>query len=205
MSNPPNPVSWDDRYAGEEFFYGRDPNDFLKEQAGRIVPGGSVLCLAEGEGRNAVYLAGKHFSVTAVDGSKVGLEKLQRFATERHVKIQSVVSDLANYDMGEEKWDAIVSIWCHLPPVLRADVHSRAVKALKPGGLFVLEAYNPRQLEFKTGGPPNVEMLMTLDGLRQELAGLEIQHGTEIIRDIHEGKGHEGKSAVVQVAARKVT
>ncbi len=194
---------WDERYSAEGFFYGSEPNDFLRSQTGRIRPRGHVLCLAEGEGRNAVFLAAQGLNVTAVDGSQVGLTKLKTLAAQKHISVETVCADLADFDMGVEKWDAIVSVWCHLPPVLRADVHARAVKALKPGGVFILEAYTPRQLQFKTGGPPVVELLMTLGALKSELNGMDFLHGVETDRVIHEGRGHEGESAVVQVVARR--
>lgn len=205
MVNPKTDfTTWDERYKADGYFYGNEPNDFLRLQTPRIIPRGEVLCIAEGEGRNAVFLAGQGHRVTAVDGSQVGLNKLTHFAAERHVSVTAVCADLSEFDMGLEKWDAIVSIWCHLPPALRADVHSRAVKALKHGGVFILEAYTPRQLQFKTGGPPVEELLMTLAALRTELIGADILHGVEVDRDIHEGRGHEGKSAVVQITARKI-
>lgn len=204
MVNPKTDFAlWDERYSAEGFFYGNDPNDFLRSQAGRIRPRGDVLCLAEGEGRNAVFLAGQGLNVTAVDGSQVGLTKLKGLAAQKHTSVETICADLADFDMGREKWDAIVSVWCHLPQTLRADVHARVVKALKPGGVFILEAYTPRQLQYKTGGPPVVELLMTLEALKSELVGMDFLHGVEIDRMIHEGRGHEGQSAVVQVSARR--
>ena len=194
---------WDQRYSAPEYFYGSEPNDFLVEQSHRIPVGGSVLCLAEGEGRNAVYLAQQGYAVTGVDGSSVGLEKAQRLASERGVSITTVVSDLAAYDMGTTRWDAIVSIWCHLPQPLRTQVHQRAVEALRPGGVLILEAYNPNQLEYKTGGPPTVDLLMTVDDLRTEFAGLNLEIAHEIVRDVREGAGHHGMSAVTQVVGVK--
>lgn len=194
---------WDERYSAEGYFYGSEPNDFLRSQAGRIRPRGDVLCLAEGEGRNAVFLAAQGLHVTAVDGSQAGFIKLKELAAQKHTSVETVCADLADYDMGVEKWDAIISIWCHLPAELRADVHGRAVKALRHGGVFVLEAYTPRQLQYKTGGPPVTELLMTLDALRLELSGLDFLHGVELEREIHEGRGHTGLSAVVQIVARR--
>lgn len=195
---------WNERYAGRDFVYGTEPNDFLKETAERYLPpGGTLLCLAEGEGRNGVYLAGLGFVVTGVDGSSVGLEKAQRLASERGVKIDTVVSDLSDFDLGEARWDGIVSIWCHTPPELRKRLHARVVKALKPGGVLLLESYTPKQLDYKTGGPPDASWMMTLEGLEQELAGLEFLVGEEKIREVQEGKFHGGTSAVVQVVGKK--
>ena len=193
---------WNERYGADDFFYGNKPNDFLRAETSRIERTGKVLCLAEGEGRNAVFLATQGFHVTAVDGSQVGLKKLKRWAMDNHTSVETVCADLADFDMGVQRWDAIVSIWCHLPPSLRADVHHRATLALKPNGFFILEAYTPRQLNFKTGGPPIAEMMMTLDGLKVELAGLDFLHAVEIDREIQEGRGHQGPSAVVQVVAQ---
>lgn len=194
---------WDERYSGEEYYYGKEPNDFLRAQVYRLLPGARVLTLAEGEGRNAVFLAKQGFVVTAVDGSAQGIRKLQKLAEESQVKVQAFVCDLAYFNMGENQWDAIVSIWCHLPPFWRTEIHRRVRVALKPGGYFILEAYSPRQLQFKTGGPQDYTMLMTTGILRYELAGMQFLVAQEIEREIHEGQGHRGRSAVVQLVARK--
>jgi len=195
--------AWDQRYDIDTFYYGTAPNDFLRARVGDLPPGGRLLCIGEGEGRNAVFLAKQGFAVTAVDMSHVGLDKLQRLAEQAHVHVVTVVADLAQFPILPHAWDAIVAIWCHLPQSLRAQVHGACVSGLAPGGMFLLEAYTPRQLEFGTGGPPVVEMLMTADALRTELAGLHPQILVETERDVHEGQGHHGHSAVVQVLARK--
>jgi len=195
---------WDERYGQAGFIYGTEPNDFLAANAERHLPSkGEVLSLAEGEGRNAVFLARLGFRVTGVDGSRVGLEKAQRLAEERGVRIETAVADLAGYDLGKERWDGIVSIWCHMPTEQRARLHRAVVAALKPGGVFLLEAYTPKQLEYKTGGPSTKELLMTLAAVREELAGLELVVGEEKLREVHEGSYHDGMSAVLQVIARK--
>jgi len=195
---------WDERYAGESFFYGTEPNDFLREHAAEIQAGGRVLCLAEGEGRNAVFLAGLGFSVVALDQSAMGLRKALQLAEARGAAITTLQANLDSYRIEPCSWDAIVSIWCHLPTALRAKVHAQVVDGLKPGGVFLLEAYRPEQLQFGTGGPKSVDMLPTLAQLREELSGLEIVQAAELERDVHEGQGHSGHSAVVQVLARTV-
>ncbi|MGK5083435.1 class I SAM-dependent methyltransferase [Bdellovibrionota bacterium FG-1] len=194
---------WDTRYGTDEFYYGTDPNDFLKANAKLIAPGGETLCLAEGEGRNAVFLAENGLKVTAVDGSSVGLGKMEKLAHAKNVLVTSIVSDLSDYQIEAGKWDCIVSIWCHVPQDLRRKLHHLVVEGLRPGGVFILEAYHPRQLEFKTGGPSDANLMMRLDDLREELFGLDFLVAHEIERDVHEGKGHFGKSAVVQVLGRK--
>lgn len=195
---------WDQRYSQPGFAYGTEPNDFLAANAERYLPRhGEILCLAEGEGRNAVFLARHGFRVTGVDSSAVGLAKARLLAEQQGVEIQTVVADLADYDLGLARWDGIVSVWCHTPKVLRERLHRSVVAALKPGGVLLLEAYTPKQLEYKTGGPPTMDMLMTLAAVREELVGLELLDAQETIRVVHEGKYHDGVSAVLQVVARK--
>ncbi len=193
---------WDDRYGGPEYAYGTAPNDFVAAMADRIPPG-AVLCLAEGEGRNAVYLAGRGHRVTAVDASAAGMRKAQALARQHGVTIDAVVADLADFVIAPGAWDGIVSVFAHLPPPLRARVHRAAVAGLRPGGVFLLEAYTPRQLEFATGGPPTAELMMTAAALAGELAGLELQILRELEREVHEGRYHHGPGAVVQVLAVK--
>lgn len=193
---------WDQRFSEPGFAYGSEPNDFLVQHAGRLRPASRVLCLAEGEGRNAVYLAGLGHRVTAVDISSVGLAKARALAETLGLSLETVHADLAEQDLGSG-WDAIVAIWAHLPPPVRVAVHRRVVQALAPGGLYLLEAYSPEQLQWKTGGPPLVEMLYDLALLRQDLDGLIFEHAWSGTREIHEGKYHQGMSATVQVVARK--
>lgn len=194
---------WDRRYGEPGFAYGTEPNDFLAAAAHHLPTGGDVLCLAEGEGRNAVFLAQRGHRVTGVDMSAVGLDKARQFAAERGVTIDTVVANLADYDLGTARWDGIVSIWCHTPSAVRARLHRAVVAALRPGGVFILEAYTPAQLQYRTGGPGDVDMLMPLAAVRDELAGLDLVVAEEKLREIHEGAYHRGTSAVVQVVARK--
>jgi len=199
---PPGPDFWDRRYAEAAYAYGTEPNAFLVEVADRI-PAGPVLCLAEGEGRNAVWLAGRGHAVTAVDASAAGLAKARALADARDVAIETVAADLASYRIGEQAWSGIVAIFAHLPPALRRSVHRAAVQGLAPRGVFVLEAFTPDQLGHDTGGPRAREMLYTLAALREDLAGLEFLVGRELERDVVEGNYHTGRAAVVQVLARR--
>jgi SAM-dependent methyltransferase len=193
---------WDVRYNDTEYVYGTAPNEFLESVADQI-PRGKVLSLAEGEGRNAVYLAELGCKVLGVDASAVGLSKAQRLADERGVTIETRVADLTDFHIEPDSWDAIVSIFCHLPSGIRSSVHHKVVAGLRPGGVVVLEAYTPTQLKLKTGGPPTADMLMTLNLLRTELAGLRFVHARELEREVIEGKFHTGRGAVVQVVAIK--
>lgn len=192
---------WDERYSTDEYVYGTAPNDFLRDHLHELPSGGRVLCLADGEGRNGVFLDQQGMRVTSIDRSAVGLDKARALAEQQGVPIETVVGDLAVVDLGVEQWDAIVSIFCHLPAAVRANLHQRVVRALRPGGVFLLEAYTPEQLVHKTGGPPTVDLLMTADALSAELQGLDVLLTREITRDIHEGRLHRGRSAVVQFIA----
>jgi SAM-dependent methyltransferase len=199
-------MMWDERYSEQGFAYGVEPNDFLEA----ILPtlnlpkDASCLFLAEGEGRNAVWAAEQGFQVVAVDSSKVGLEKAQTLARERGVSIQTEVADLGDYDLDVAKWDCIVGIFCHLPPMIRQRVLAAIPEALKPGGVFVLEGYTPQQLEYKTGGPHASDLMYTSEILKTALEGkLEIDRNEELMREVVEGKYHNGLAAVVQCIARK--
>jgi SAM-dependent methyltransferase len=194
-------ISWDERYGASGYYYGAEPNDFLREYCSQIRRGGAVLCLGEGEGRNSVFLAEQGFHPVAVDQSAVGLKKAEQLAASRGVRIDTVVADLAHYRIEPGQWDGIVSIWCHLPAALRAAVHRQVVTGLATGGVFLLEAYTPAQLAYGTGGPKTADLLPRLAELREELAGLEFVRAEERERVVHEGAGHSGPSAVVQVIA----
>ena len=193
---------WNERYSTAEYIYGTEPNDFLREVSGRI-PRGKILSLGEGEGRNAVFLAGLGCDVLAVDQSPVGLEKARRLADLRGVKITTAIANLAKYEITPGKWDAIISIFCHLPSELRRTLYRKVVEGLKSGGVLVLEAYTPAQLQFKTGGPTSLDFLPTLSNLKADLRGLEFERAQELERMVQEGQFHTGQAAVVQILARK--
>ena len=203
VTGMPDPRSlWEERFGAAEYVFGTEPNGFLQARVGDL-PAGRALCLAEGEGRNAVFLAQSGWDVASVDLSQAGVAKTLRLAAERGVEVDATQGDLATFDLGEEQWDVIVSIFAHVPPPVRRDLHRRVASALAPGGVLLLEAYTPDQVGRGTGGPPVAELTMTLDGLRDELAGLELLHGEELEREVVEGHGHNGTGAVVQVIARR--
>ena len=202
-SIPMDPLRfWDSRYAEADWAYGCEPNDFLRDQAPQL-QAGEALCLAEGQGRNGVYLAGLGHRVTAQDLSPVGLERAQQLAQERGVAIDCLCCDLSELQLEAESTDLVVAIWMHLPPDLRARVHGQAMRALRPGGHLILEAYTPRQLRFGTGGPPTAELLIEPNQVRDEWQGLDWLVLREQERWIEEGPYHRGQSAVVQAFGRK--
>ena len=191
---------WEARYGADDYVYGTEPNDFLA-QAVRDLSPGDTLCIADGEGRNGVHLATLGHRVTSVDLTEAGMAKAARLAADRVVELTTVVADVDEFDLGTDRWDLIVSIFAHMPPPIRRRLHERIAGALRPGGRLVLEAYTPDQIGLGTGGPPNPELTMTLDGLRQELVDMTIVSGAEFVRPVVEGPGHTGDGAVVQVVA----
>lgn len=193
---------WDDRYSEPGFAYGYAPNDFLASVADRLPPG-PVLTLGEGEGRNALFLAGLGHEVLAVDQSAVGLAKARQRAEERGLRVETQQADLADFAIEPGEWAGIVSIFCHLPASIRTPLYAAVVRGLQPGGVFILEAYTPQQYGRGTGGPPSPDLMVTLDDLRRELAGLELVHAVELERDVVEGEYHTGLASVVQVVARR--
>ncbi len=193
---------WDKRYSGESFTYGTEPNTFLAEHAHRIPPG-NCLSLADGEGRNGVYLATLGHKITSVDSSQVGLAKAQELARQKGTSLHTVHSDLAEFDFTTESYSGIVSIFCHLPSELRQQVHRNCVAALRPGGVFILECYTPNQIGRGTGGPPIPDLLTTIEDLKQDLQGLEFIVAQETEREIIEGELHSGIGSVAQVVAIK--
>jgi SAM-dependent methyltransferase len=195
-------MDWDERYSEPGFAYGTAPNEFIASAADRI-PKGRILSLAEGEGRNAVYLASLGYEVTGVDGSEVGLRKAQELAAERGVTIRTIHADLSEFRIEPEQWDGIIACYCHLPSTIRIPLHQAAVRGLKTGGVFVLEAFSKEQLSYGTGGPQSPDMLMDVDDLKQELAGLEFIHAVQVERDVREGSRHTGRASVVQIIGSK--
>lgn len=197
-------TEWDERYDRDDYVYGTEPNAFLRAFADRLPPPPArVLSLAEGEGRNGVFLAGLGHRVTGVDASSMGLSKARKLAEQRGVEIATVHARLEDYEFERGAWDAVISIFCHLPPDLRRKVHRGVVEALRPGGVVLLEAYTPDQLRHGTGGPKDPALLYTAEILREDFEGLEFLHLQEVERDVTEGLLHRGHAAVVQMLARK--
>lgn len=194
---------WNQRFGEQEFAYGKEPNDFLAS-INFADSSGKVMCLAEGQGRNAVYLAGLGFEVTALDLSDVGLQRAHELAEERGVSIQTVVADLSTFEIEPGSQDGIVMIFGHTPPIIRKHVHLEIISGLKSGGFLVMEGYGKDQLKYKTGGPPMEPLLYSLAELMEDFGqDFEWEIAHEIEREIIEGSYHRGTSAVVQLFGRK--
>lgn len=194
---------WDERFSEAGHAYGTEPNDYLRQQAGEIPAGGEVLSLAEGQGRNAAWLAQQGFRVTAMDSSAAGIASAQRLAAERGVSVRFEQADLKDYSIQEGRWDGIVLVWAPMPPDLRSRLLADCARGLRPGGVLIYAGYGPRQPEFGTGGPSNPEMLPPLDEVKASLTGLHIVHAHDVDREVLEGKYHTGMSNVIEVTARR--
>lgn len=194
---------WDQRYADEGLAYGGAPNEFLAALADRLPRDGTAVDLGAGEGRNALFLAERGLDVLAVDQSEVGMRKAERLAGERGLRLRTRAVDLRDFDAEPGSVDVVSSIFVHLPADLRAAVHGRVGSWLRPGGVFVLEAYAPDQIARGTGGPGDPSLLASLEEIVGELRGLEIEHRAALVRVVREGKFHTGEASVVQVVARK--
>jgi len=195
---------WNERFSVEHYLFGTEPNEFLASQAHLLRPDMSVLSVADGEGRNGVWLAGRGLRVTSFDLSKVGVEKAQALAARQGVKIETSVADVNDWDWDARQFDLVVVVFVQFMTVPeRERFFAGTVRALAPGGLLMLQGYTPGQLEYATGGPKKVEQLYTAELLRAAFAGLEILHLREHEDMMSEGSGHQGMAALIDLVARK--
>jgi len=195
---------WDDRYSRDEYVFGEAPNAFLAAQAHLLPKAGRALAIADGEGRNGVWLAEQGLDVLSIDASPVGLDKAKKLAAKREVKLATKLLDISDYDWPTERFDVVAGIFFQFAgPELRDAIFAGMIETLKPGGLLILQGYGPRQLEYKTGGPGIVENLYTEALLAEKFAALEILHLGDEDRELAEGLTHVGKSHVVDLVGRK--
>jgi hypothetical protein len=195
---------WDEKYSIDDYYYGIQPNQFLKSSVRLLPKMAKVLCIGEGEGRNAVFLSSLGFSVTAVDFSEIARKKALELAELQKVQMDYQVSDLSHFHFDIDTWDAVISIFCHLPPELRAEVHDKIQMSLKKDGLFITQAYTPEQLSFKTGGPKDIQMLYTETILRADFKKLDWVQLVTSVEEIQEGIGHHGMSSVISGVGKKM-
>jgi cyclopropane fatty-acyl-phospholipid synthase-like methyltransferase len=195
---------WNQRFAGDDYLFGTAPNAFLFSQRAHLTPGMTALAVADGEGRNGVFLATLGLDVLATDFSPVALEKAQRLASAQGVSIRTECVDLAIWDWGGPRFDVVAGIFIQfVGPAERARMFANIKHVLKPGGLLLLEGYRPRQLDYGTGGPSQVENLYTRELLEAEFADMEILHLAEYDAEIDEGTRHKGMSALIDLVAKK--
>ncbi|QEG41595.1 class I SAM-dependent methyltransferase [Roseimaritima ulvae] len=192
---------WNARYSASEFAYGTEPNSFLKQHADLLLD--PVLSIAEGEGRNAVYLASQGWQVHAVDNSSVGLAKAAKLAADRNVVITTEVADLQTFAPEPNAYGGVVSIYAHLSSSIRARLYPLLVQTMKPGGILILEAYAENQRGRGTGGPSDPDLLLTCGKVERDLIGLETMLLQETEREVLEGKFHTGMASVIQYIGKK--
>lgn len=192
---------WDEMYSEDAFAYGTNPNDFLAAQT--FAPKSKILCLAEGQGRNAVYLATLGHNVTMIDYSSVGLAKAQTLAKTKNVSITSICEDLNEYKFEKNTWDAIVIIFGHFPRKTREIMYPKLFGSLKKGGKFVSETYSKDQIKYKTGGPQDENMLTSIEEFKFLLSKFMNIDFLQLERNIEEGKYHNGLSSVIQIIGTK--
>jgi SAM-dependent methyltransferase len=198
--------TWDRRFSEAGYLFGTEPNAWLREHAGVWHAGQRVLCVADGEGRNSVFLADRGLIVDAFDLSEVGVRKARDFARITGVKVNFAVADVATLRWPESLYDGVAAIFIQFAdPELRARIFHGMVRCLKPGGILVLQGYTPKQLDYRTGGPGIASHLYTPQLLRESFAGMEILELREYEADLSEGTGHRGHSALVGLVARRTT
>lgn len=195
---------WDERYQGEAYLFGEAPNAFLARQAERLRPGMSALAVADGEGRNGVWLAEQGLDVLSVDGSSVAQDKARRLAARRGVELALETADLATWAWPVERFDLVAAIFIQFAgPNLRTQLFKRMKSALKPAGLLLLEGYRPEQIAYGTGGPRAEENLYTEALLAEAFSDFEILSLQAYDATIEEGAGHSGPSALIDLVARR--
>jgi len=196
--------TWNRRFEGEDFLFGIEPNEWLREHAGTLPNGGRILCVADGEGRNSVWLARLGFTVDAFDIAEVGVAKARRLAAQHGVNVDFSVADVDAYAWPTSRFDGVAAIFIQFAdPAQRERLFARIMASLKPGGILILHGYTPKQLDYGTGGPPFASHLYTPEMLRSAFETLEILVLREYEADVAEGNGHRGRSALIGMVARQ--
>jgi 2-polyprenyl-3-methyl-5-hydroxy-6-metoxy-1,4-benzoquinol methylase len=196
---------WNERFDKEEFIFGKEPNEYLVEKAKQYLKSkNKVLCIADGEGRNGVWLARQGMQVVGFDASDIALVKAKQFAKEHQVEVEYSFSDTDSYAWPENTYDAVIGIFIQFAdPEMRARIFQQTYKTLKPGGLFILQGYTPKQLEYKTGGPSLIEHLYTEEMIRDLAKDFKILELVSYEKELSEGPRHTGMSAILGLVAKK--
>lgn len=193
---------WNERFSEEGYAYGKEPNDFFREEIDKLKPG-RLLLVAEGEGRNAVYAARQGWQVDCFDYSEAGKEKALRLAEENNTTINYTVQDLENFSPMENYYDAAAVIYMHLPEELRTKVNRNIISALKPGGRIIIEVFEKDQVEKSSGGPKDPELLYSLEDIVNEFSELDFLQLSKEVIELSEGKYHQGEAVVIRFTGTK--
>ncbi len=196
--------TWNRRFEDEAYLFGTEPNTWLREHADAWQPGQRVLCVADGEGRNSVWLAGRGLMLDAFDIASIGVAKARRLAAEKGVSVNFSVSDCDAYPWPLDTYDGVAAVFVQFAdPAMRARLFANIKRCLKPGGTLVLQGYTPRQLDYKTGGPAQLSHLYTEALLREAFADFELLHLRDYEAELTEGDRHHGRSALIGLVARR--
>lgn len=196
---------WNQRFTdADDYLFGRTPSAFLESQKDVLPASGRALAIADGEGRNGVWLAQQGLSVVSMDFSPIGQAKARKLAAEAGVEIEAILADIFTWDWPEAEFDLIAGIFFQFAdPDQRAGIFAGIRKALKPGGILILQGYRPEQVDYGTGGPPQRENMYTEELLREAFGDWEILHLHSHDSEVAEGEGHVGMSALIELVARK--
>lgn len=196
---------WNERFNRSEFIFGKEPNEYLVEQASSYLkPNSSVLCIADGEGRNGVWLAKRGMKVTGFDISDIALAKARQFAADNGVNIQYSLCDTDGFHWQANSYNAVIGIFIQFAdPEMRARIFRQVHQTLKPSGLFILQGYTPKQLEYKTGGPSLIEHLYTEEMIRELSREFKVLDLSCYEKELSEGGKHSGMSALLGMVAQK--
>lgn len=199
-----SPSRWNERYAGKDYLYGEVPSAFLRVNAHRLAASQSALCVADGDGRNSVWLAERGLAVTAFDFAETAVAKARRLAMRRGVTVDFHVCDIFDWPWMPDRFHIIVGIFIQfLADEARTTVFDAMKKTLKPGGLFLLEGYRPEELDYGTGGELDASRLYTRTWLQHVFGAWDILELNEYDTELHEGSAHNGLSALIDLVARK--
>ena len=194
--------TWNERYASPDYLFGEEPNAFLRKQVAWLRPGSRVLCVADGEGRNSVWLAEQGFEVTAFDFAPNAVDKARALAKRRGVKVDHQVGDIEHWPWATARYDAIAAIFIQFLPPDRREAAIATMKAsVVPGGVFLLEGYRPEQVDYGTGGPPRREHMYTREWVERQFADWDIRVLEAYDAEVREGRGHSGMSALIDLVA----
>jgi SAM-dependent methyltransferase len=196
---------WNERFNKAEFIFGKEPNEYLVEQASKYLKkNDKVLCIADGEGRNGVWLAKQGMQVVGFDASDIALSKAKQFVQDNQVEVEYFFSDTDSFDWQANAYDAVIAIFLQFAdPAMRERIFQNAYQTLKSGGVFILQGYTPKQLEYKTGGPSLLEHLYTEEMIRDLCRDFEILDLSCYEKELNEGARHAGMSALLGLVAQK--
>lgn len=194
---------WNQRFSGDEFIYGTEPNSFFKEQIIKLSPG-KILLPGEGEGRNAVYAAKLGWSVDSVDFSSTAKLKAERLAEQNNVKINYHVEKLEMFSAAELSYDAVGIIFVHLDEKIRSEVHNKFYNSLKPGGIIIMEVFSKSQFGKTSGGPQDINMLYSEEDIRNSFPSIKFEYLAELKVNLSEGNFHSGEASVIRFIGKKI-